>query len=86
MKHRLTTTPVLSYPNFELPFILTTDASKIAVAAILSEVQDGIERTVAYASRQMNKSEVIFGVGSRNVETGSGLPNFCAVIFVVNTS
>jgi hypothetical protein len=35
MKDRLCTTPVLTYPNFELPFILTTDPSKVAIAAIL---------------------------------------------------
>jgi hypothetical protein len=29
MKDRLCTTPVLAYPNFEMPFILTTDASKV---------------------------------------------------------
>jgi hypothetical protein len=34
-----------------------TDASKTAVAAVLSQVQDGDERLVAYASRQMNKVE-----------------------------
>jgi hypothetical protein len=47
----------LAYPNFESPLILTTDASKIAVAAILSQVQDRVERLIAYASRQMNKAE-----------------------------
>jgi len=47
----------LAYPNFDLPFILPTDASKVAVAAILSQEQDGIERPIAYASRQMNKVE-----------------------------
>jgi len=57
MKDKLCTMPVLAYPNFELPFILTTDASKIAVAAILSQVQNGVERPIAYASRQMNKAE-----------------------------
>jgi len=57
MKNRLCTTPVLAYPNFELPFILTTDASKVAVAAILSQVQDGVQRTIAYGSRQINKAE-----------------------------
>jgi hypothetical protein len=36
-------TPVFAYPNFELPFILTTDASKTAIAALLSQVQDGHE-------------------------------------------
>jgi hypothetical protein len=56
LKDKLCTTPVLAYPDFSLPFILTTGASKIAVAAILSYVQDGIEWPIAYASRQMNKA------------------------------
>ena len=56
MKNKLCTTPVLAYPDFSLPSILTND-SKVAVAAILSQVQDGIERPIAYASRQMNKAE-----------------------------
>jgi hypothetical protein len=57
MKDRLCTTPVLAYPNFDLPFILTTDASKVAVAAILSQVQDGEEKPLEYGSRQLNKAE-----------------------------
>jgi hypothetical protein len=47
----------LAYPDFSQQFILTTDTSKVAVAAILSQEQDGIERPIAYASRQMNKAE-----------------------------
>ena len=57
LKDKFSSTPILAYPNFELPFILTTDASKLAVAAFLSQVQDGVERPIAYASRQMNKAE-----------------------------
>jgi hypothetical protein len=57
MKDKLCSTPVLGYPNFELPFILTTDASRLAVAAVLSQVQDGAERAIAYASRQLNGAE-----------------------------
>jgi len=57
MKDRLCTTPVLGYPNFELPFIITTDASKVAIAANLSQVQDRKERSIAYASRQLNTAE-----------------------------
>jgi hypothetical protein len=57
LKTKLCTTPVLAYPNFHLPFILTTDASNVGVAAILSQVQNGLERPVAYASRQLNKPE-----------------------------
>jgi len=36
---------------------MTTDASKIAVAALLSQVQNGVESPIAFASRQMNKAE-----------------------------
>jgi hypothetical protein len=56
-KSKLSTAPVLAFPNINRPFIFTTDASKVAVAAILSQVQDGIDRPVAYASRQLNKPE-----------------------------
>jgi hypothetical protein len=48
---------VLAYPDFNSQFILTTDASKVAIAAILSQVQDGVERPISYASRQMNRAE-----------------------------
>jgi hypothetical protein len=36
LKLKLNTTFVLAFPNFSLTFILTTDASKVSVAAILS--------------------------------------------------
>jgi len=67
MKHRLCTTPVLAYPNFELPFILTTDASKVAIAAILSQVQDVKERPIAYASRQLNTTEQNYTVSEQEM-------------------
>jgi hypothetical protein len=57
VKEKLCTTPVLAYPNFKLPFILTTDASKTAIGAILSQVQNGVNRPIGYASRQKNKAE-----------------------------
>jgi hypothetical protein len=57
LKDRLCTTPVLGYPNFNLPFILTTDTSKTDVGVIFSQVQDGIEKPIGYASRQKNKAE-----------------------------
>jgi hypothetical protein len=57
MKDRLCTAHVLAYPNFKLPFILSTDASRFASGAIFSQVQDGLERPVCYATRQTNKAE-----------------------------
>jgi len=57
MKDKLCTTPVLAYPNFDLPFILTCDASKLAVEAVLSQVQYDADRSIAYASRQLSIAE-----------------------------
>jgi transposase InsO family protein len=57
LKAELCSEHVLPYPDFDKPFILTTDASKVAVAAILSQEYKGVERPIAYASRQMNKAE-----------------------------
>jgi hypothetical protein len=57
LKEVIWTEQVLAYPDFKSQFILTTDASKVTVAAVLSKVQDGVERPIAFASRQMNRAE-----------------------------
>jgi hypothetical protein len=57
LKETLCSEQVLAYTNFDSQFILTTDALKVAETAILSQVQDGVERPISFASRQMNKSE-----------------------------
>ena len=49
--------PILSYPNFSKPFILDTDASDTAIGAVLSQMQGGQEKVIAYASRTLSKSE-----------------------------
>jgi hypothetical protein len=50
MEDKLCSTLVLAYPNFKLPFILTTDASRLAVPDDLSQVQDDTKTPIAYAS------------------------------------
>jgi len=57
LKTALCSEQVLAYPNFDSQFILTTDASKTAVAAMLSQIQDGVERPITFASRQLNPAE-----------------------------
>ena len=57
LKESLCSEQVLAYPNFDSQFILTIDSSKIAVAAVLSQVQDGVERPISFASHQMNAAE-----------------------------
>ena len=57
LKSALTKPPILAYPDFEKNFILQTDASNEAVGAVLSQVHDGIERPVGFASRSLIKAE-----------------------------
>jgi len=72
MKDRLYTTPVLAYQSFELLFIQTTDASKVVIVTILSQVQDGKERPIAYANRQHNTAEQNYSFRTGNVRLGVG--------------
>ena len=54
--------PILAYPDFTQPFILTTDASNSAVGAILGQIQDGKERVIQYAGRSMNVHEKQYSI------------------------
>ncbi|KAE9293255.1 hypothetical protein PR003_g24549 [Phytophthora rubi] len=47
----LSTKPVLVYPNYDLPFNLTTKASKAGLGAVLSQDQGRGDQPVAYASK-----------------------------------
>lgn len=56
-KNLLINAPILQYPDFSKPFILTTDASNIALGAILSQGSIGSDKPIAFASRTLNDSE-----------------------------
>lgn len=48
---------ILHYPNFNIKFIVTTDASKIAFGATLSQNHQGEDRTIRFWSKTTNKHE-----------------------------
>lgn len=49
--------PILQYPDFDKEFLLTTDASNVAIGAVLSQGPVGSDKPIAYASRTLNTSE-----------------------------
>lgn len=57
-KRLLTNDPILQYPDFTREFILTTDASNVAIGAVLSQGTIGSDKPIAYASRTLNSSEL----------------------------
>ena len=58
LKKILCSYPILRNPDFSRPFILYTDASHIALGAVLSQIDDhGQEYVVAYASKLLKEAE-----------------------------
>jgi hypothetical protein len=74
LKDALTHSPVLAYPDFDKPFIISTDASNFAIGAVLSQETDGEEHPIAYASRQLNSAEINYTVTEKEL---------CSVVFAV---
>src|SRR5215471_10219399 len=57
LKRRLTTTPILGYPDYSKPFVLFTDVSGKGLGAVLSQKQEDKEIVIAYASRSLRGAE-----------------------------
>jgi len=57
LKRALLQTPVLQFPHPDLPCILDTDASDVAIGAVLSQVVEGEERPIAFFSRVLDKAQ-----------------------------
>ena len=57
LKIALSSSPILSLPQKDEKFILDTDASYGCIGAVLSQVQDGQEKVICYASNQLSKAQ-----------------------------
>src|SRR5918912_4024639 len=63
LKEKLIEAPVLIYPDFEKEFILYTDASTIALGAILHQKgDDGKEHVIAYENKTLSKAEQNYSI------------------------
>lgn len=72
----LTHPPGLAYPNFDLPFVLNTDASNEGLGAVLYQHQGGKLRVIAFGSRTLTPAE-------RNYHLHSGKLEFLALKWAV---
>ena len=67
LKIALSTTPVLRFPVSDAPYVLDTDASLTGIGAILSQVIDGEEYVLGYASRTLDKAQRNYCVTRREL-------------------
>lgn len=58
LKSTLIKPPVLAYPDFSKPFVITADASKYACGAVLTQMIDGEDRPVTFASKPFSRGEI----------------------------
>lgn len=65
LKECLVSAPVLSCPNYDLPFEVHTDASNFGVGAMLTQMVDGKEHPIAYMSRSLSGSEKNYSITER---------------------
>ena len=67
LKDKLTQSPVLALPQDTGVFILDTDASALSIGAVLSQVQNGVEKPLAFASKLLSKSEINYSITRREL-------------------
>ncbi|XP_070022418.1 uncharacterized protein [Nicotiana sylvestris] len=68
LKYKLIAIPIITAPNWSLPFELMCDASDMAVGAVLGQRTNKIFHLVYYASKTMNNTQVNYMIekGSEN--------------------
>ena len=54
LKQMLMSPPILAYPDYTKPFIIHTDACLTGLGAVLYQTFDGVDRVIAYASREQH--------------------------------
>ena len=74
LRDSLMTAPVLIFPDFTKPFFLQTDASNLALGAVLSQETPEGDKPIAFASRALSKTEKHFAVVEKEA---------CALVFAV---
>lgn len=67
IKELLSSTEILIFPNFDKPFLLTTDASSSAIGAVLSQGEIGKDRPITYISRSLNKTEENYAANEKEM-------------------
>lgn len=65
IKDYLVSAPILTCPDFTIPFTVQTDASGFGIAGVLSQTVDGNEHVICYISRSLTKQEQNFSVTER---------------------
>lgn len=67
LKTLLTSTPVMTCPDYTKPFVIQCDASSTGVGAVLCQKVADVDQPVAYLSRKLNDTEAKYSASEREL-------------------
>ncbi|XP_073153151.1 uncharacterized protein [Henckelia pumila] len=67
LRERLVTAPVLTSPDWDLPFEVMCDASDSAVGDVLGQRIDKVFRTIYYASKTLNEAQLNYATTEKEL-------------------
>lgn len=65
LKTALISAPILATPDFTLPFQVECDASDLGMGAVLTQIQNGEEKVIAYMSKKLTATQQKYHVTER---------------------
>ena len=57
LRDHLTSSTIMAYPDFDKPFWVKSDASGVSVGFVLSQMQDGNEKVIAYGGKKLTDTQ-----------------------------
>ncbi|XP_060965554.1 uncharacterized protein LOC133034480 [Cannabis sativa] len=67
LKDKLISAPIVTTPNWELPFEIMCDASDYAIGAVLGQRVDKVFRTIYYASKTLNDAQLNYATTEKEM-------------------
>lgn len=67
LKQKLTTAPIVTAPDWSLPFEIMCDASDIAVGAVLGQRKDKLLHVIYYASHVLNPAQLNYATTEKEL-------------------
>lgn len=65
LKEALVSAPILANPDFSKAFIIETDSSDLAVGSVLTQIQDGERKCIAYFSKKLSSTQKKYSATER---------------------
>jgi hypothetical protein len=67
LKQALVSAPILAFPNYNLPFVIQTDASQNTIGRVLLQKTENLFKPIVFASRKLSDTERRYSATEREL-------------------